>query len=193
MKKITIAFIILLIAFSANAQYKTFVFGKLEYKTECHYNKNNFVTITLNLQSLDSYPVQLIIGTQKEYDSFMKRLNLFKIKMIEWDSVCVKNGIEKIDKLIEYEVEKKEKPSIWFGKYYNSCTPLNAYARENGVSKILLHTGSISSLTNDYIKCKGGVLIFNSLQDIDEMINAFDLVNIQKYINDKNKNTELLQ
>lgn len=194
MKKVIIMLVVLLtVVGEAYSQYKTFVFGEMKYETECHYNKNDFVTVKIGLQSLDRYPIELIIGTKKEYDSFLKRLHLLKSKMIEWDSVCVKNNVEKIDKLIEYKVGKKEEPSIWFGKYYNSCAPLNAYARENGVSKIIIHTGEVSALMNKYISCKGGVIIFNSPQDIDEMINAFDLVNIQKYIEDKNSKTELLQ
>lgn len=193
MKKTLIVFILLLILGEMKAQYKTFTFGQYEYKTECHNNKNNFVTIKIGLQSLDQYSVELMIGTPKQYDSFLKRLNLLKAKMIEWDSTCAENKIEKIDKLIEFKVKKKEEPSIWFGKYYNSTPLLCAYAWENGKSKIIIHTGEVSSLMNEYITCKGGVIIFNSPQEIEEMINAFDLTSIQSYINAKNKEAELLQ
>lgn len=175
------------------AQYKTFVFGKYEYKSDCHYNRNDFITIKLDMQSLDAYPVQLMIGTEKEYNNFMRRLKFIKTKMAEWDSVCVANNIDKIDKMIEYKVGRKEEPMVWFGKYYNSSPLLCAYGRENGISKVIVHTGIVSSLTNDYIRCKGGVIIFYSPQDVDEMIKAFELANMQVYIDEKNKKVELLQ
>lgn len=193
MKRTLIILVTLLIFGEIKAQYKTFVFGDYIYKTECHYNKNDFITIKIGLQSLDQYPIELIIGTRKEYDSFFKRLNLLKTKMIEWDSTCVKNNIEKIDKLIEFKVKKKEEPSVWFGKYYNSTSLLNAYAWENGKSKIIIHTGEVCSLMNEYITCKGGVIIFNSPEEIDEMIKAFDLTAIQSYIDAKNNNLDLLK
>lgn len=184
---------LLLITNDTSAQYKVFEFGSMSYNTECHYNKNNFITITIDLQSLDSNKIQLILATEAEYSSFMKRLHLIKEKMVEWDSVCVKNDISKIDKLIEYKIGKKEQPLAWFGKYYNSCSPLNAYGRNNGVSMVVLHTGVVTSLTNKYIQCKGGVIIFNSPEDVEEMIDAFNLADIQRYIDEKNKKVELLQ
>lgn len=175
------------------AQYKTFVFGQYEYKSDCHYNRNNFVTVKLDMQSLDAHPVQLMIGTEKQYNNFMNRLELIKTKMAEWDSVCIANNIDKIDKMIDYKVGRKEEPTVWFGKYYNSSPLLCAYGRENGISKVVVHTGTVTALTNDYIKCKGGVIIFYSPQDIDEMIKAFELANMQVYIDEKNKKAELLQ
>lgn len=193
MKKGILITILLFTTIYASAQYKTFVFGDFKYDTECHYNKNNFITVTINLQSLDSQPIQLILGTEAAYSSFLKRLHLLKTKMIEWDSVCVKNGIHKVDKLIEYKIREKENPLVWFGKYYNSCSPLNAYGRDNDISKVVLHTGEVAALTNRYIRSKGGVIVFNSPQEIEEMISALDLSNMQKYIDDKDKKTELLQ
>lgn len=175
------------------AQYKTFTFGQYNYKSDCHYNKGNFITIKLDMLSLDNHPVQLVIGNEKQYNNFMSRLNFLKSKMAEWDSVCIANNIDKIDKMIEYKVGKKEEPTVWFGKFYNSSPLLCAYGRDNGVSKIVFHTGVVSALTNEYIKCKGGIIVFYSPQDITEMINAFKFTNMQAYIDEKNKKSELLQ
>lgn len=193
MRRTLITLVVLLAFGGIKAQYKTFVFGEYTYKTECHYNKNDFITIKIGMQSLDQYPIELMIGTQKEYNSFINRLNYLKVKMIEWDSTCAENNIGKIDKLIEFKVKKKEEPSVWFGKYYNSTLLLNAYARDNGKSKIIMHTGKVASLMNEYITCKGGVIIFNSPQEIDEMIKAFNLTAIKSYIDAKNNNLELLK
>jgi hypothetical protein len=56
-----------------------------------------------------------------------------------------------------------------------------------------MHTGKVASLMNEYITCKGGVIIFNSPQEIDEMIKAFNLTAIKSYIDAKNNNLELLK
>lgn len=193
MKKIILMLLISLTWSIANAQYKIFKFGEFQYKTNCYYNKGGFITINIQLQSLDSYKVEMMIGSEVEYQSFMKRLNYLKSKMIEWDSVCVKNSISDVEKLIEYKANKKEMPTIWFGRFYNDASLLCDYVRSNGSSRIIIHSGEISALTNEYIKCKGGILVFYSPQDIDAMITAFDLSCMQIYIDETNQKKNLLQ
>jgi len=194
MKRIFLLFIItFLFSLNANSQYKTFEFGLLKYNCNCYYNKGDFITIMLDLCSLDSYSVQLMIGTQKEYNSFIGQLKLIKSKMIEWDSVCSKNNIDNIDKIIEWNMSKKEMPGAWFGKYYNSVKPTCVYTRKNNKSQAIIHTGEISYLMNEYIRCKGGIIMFYSPLDVEEMINAFDITNMKEYINNKNAKDSLLK
>ena len=193
MKKIILLLLISLAGSVANAQYKTFYFGGIQYNANCFYNKKGFITIDIQLQSLDNYEVKILIGTEIEYQSFMRRLNYLKSNMIEWDSVCIKNDINDIDKLIEYQTKKKEIPTIWFGRYFNDASLISVYTRNNGKSQIIIHSGEISALTNEYIKCKGGVLVFHSPQDIEDMITAFDLSQMQNYINEINRKESLLQ
>lgn len=193
MKKLLSLLIVVFPVINTYGQYKTFNFKGYEYKTDCFYNKKDFISIKIELQSLDEYPIELYISSPGEYQSFMRRLDLLKVKMIEWDSICIKNDIGKINKLIDFKVNKNEKLSVWFGRNYNNCDPLNVYVRENDTSKIIFHTGVIRSLTNEYINSKGGIIIFYSSQEIDEMIKAFNLSNIQSYIDNKNEKLELLR
>lgn len=193
MKKIILLLLISLIGNIANAQYKTFKFGEFQYKTDCYYNKGGFITIKIQLQSLDNYKVEMMIGSEIEYQSFMRRLNYLKSKMTEWDSVCVENSMNDIEKLIEFKTKKKEMPTIWFGRYYNDALLLCDYVRNDGSSRIIIHSGEIKALTNEYIRCEGGVIIFYSPQDIDEMIKAFDLSTMQNYIDEANLKKDLLQ
>jgi hypothetical protein len=175
------------------AQYKIFDFGGLEYRADCHYNKNDFITINIRMQSLDAYDVSIMIGTKKEYVCFINMLNLLKDKMIEWDSICVKNNISTINKNIPYKYGKKEIPSILFNKYYNSSPLYMGYTRNNNISKTVLFTSEVSHLLNKYIKCTGGLIAFNSPEQIDEFINAFQMAPMTKYIDDQQNKMNLLK
>ena len=119
MKKIIIVLTILFGTFiNVNAQYKTFVFGNFTYETDCFYNKNNFVTIQIKMTSLDLNRVVMMLGTKVQYNSFMNRLILYKTKMTEWDSICIKNNISKTDKMIEFNTKNKENPIIFFNNSF---------------------------------------------------------------------------
>lgn len=191
MKKIILTLLILC-SLSAQAQYKKLIFGKFTHAIECYNNKADFVSIKIKLASLDHNEVELIIGTQKEYDSFIERLNLYKTKFAEWDSVCHANNIDKIDKLIEFRVDKKEEPLACFGRHYNRTSMLSAFSYINGASSIVLHTGEVKAMLNKYITCKGGIIVFYSVKDIENLIEAFDLDNIRKYIGERDKTLNLL-
>lgn len=194
MRKTFIILLIIAIATSAKAQYQKFTFGQFSYVADCFYNASDFITIKIKLASLDvGTEVEALIGDRVDYDGLINRLKHCKQKMIEWDSVCIKNNISRIDKLIEYSPKKKEDISVWFGKYYNSSIPLMSYDYIDGKSKIIIHTGKIEHIMNKYITCKGGVIIFYSPDDIQEMIDAFDLKKVCAYIDEKNKNASLLK
>jgi len=194
MKKIIIVLTILFGTFiNVNAQYKTFVFGNFTYETDCFYNKNNFVTIQIKMTSLDLNRVVMMLGTKVQYNSFMNRLILYKTKMTEWDSICIKNNISKTDKMIEFNTKNKENPIIFFNNSFNTPSLLSAYTWSDGVPSIIIHTGEISDLLNKYITCKGGVVIFNSPKDIQEMLDAFDLNKIYEYVNNQNKQKKFIK
>lgn len=176
-----------------NAQYYTFNFGNFKYETDCFYNKGGFVTIKIKMNSLDLHSVEMMLGTKEQYNSFINRLKLYKSKMVEWDSICLKNNISKIDKVIKFDTKSKEKPTIWFDSYFNNSDMLAGYGWTGTKSILILHTGQISHLTNDYITCKGGVVIFDSPENIQEMIDLFNLDKVSKYIDEKNKVNNLLQ
>ncbi|MBP1637320.1 MAG: hypothetical protein H6Q18_109 [Bacteroidetes bacterium] len=194
MKKYFIILIVMVISLStSNAQYKTFVFGNLSYDVDCFYNSGGFITIKIKMASLDLNQVEMMIGNRVQYDSFIDRLNYSKTKIAEWDSVCKINNITKIDKLIDFKAKSKEEPFIWFGKYYNTTSLTSTFSFNNGTSSVILHSGRIHALSNKYITCDGGMIIFYSANDIQEMIDEFNLDKIRKYIDDKNKTNELLK
>lgn len=193
MKKTILLMAFLLFAMGMDAQYKVFNFGDLKYETDCFHNAEGFSTIAIDVQSYDMYSIKIAIGSIDSYNSFINRLSEMADKFVEWDSVCIKNGISDIKKELPFTASDKEQPLIFFGENYNFGNLSSVYVRANNKSFMCLITGEVKKLTNRYITTKGGYIVFTSKKDIDDMLDSFNMDKINKYIDTQNEKNNLLK
>lgn len=188
MKKIILLLLISLAGNIANAQYKTFKFGDKKYNSHCQKLSDGTVFLSIILDGINPLKPnpQLITMSKQQRVKLVSNLKMIRNKFLEYDSICKRNNVENISRIINHEDDIDEQPIIVFdndGKYYN-VSPLHfAYVRIEGHGTMCLHSGELVDAKDESIHSDGGLIMFYSTNELDEIIQSFEEDEIMKYIN----------
>lgn len=188
MKKIMLLLLISLFGSFANAQYKTFIFGNKSYDSYCQKLSDGTICLSIILDGTNphkSSPHMMMMSKQQRV-KFVNNLKMIRSKFLEYDSICKMNNVENISRIINHKDNIDEQPIILFdnaGKYYNASPLYFAYVRKEGHGSMCLHTGELIDMKDENIRSDGGLIMFFSTDEIDEIIQSFEEDEIMKYIN----------
>lgn len=123
-----------------------------------------------------SSPVILMIDGDSELDDFVADLQTAANTYAKWDSVSVANSVTDLNK--EMSVSTRGlKTAFLYGSSWNFdySSPLSyTFKHLDEVPNLLIRTGELQSVSNEYIDSDGGIFVFSSIEEINEFIRALD-------------------
>jgi hypothetical protein len=193
MKKIIIALALSVSALGAQNAYTTYPtgFGKKTMEIKISPDAKIYIDMT----SLDdiSPTVGMVIDTFQVLD-LIECLKMARSKFAEWRAVAGKNGVRSLRKELEcnalapgYFQYGGEWQFDFLGQsriYY-----LINHDKKKGVvsHEMVLHTGKLTSSSNEFISSDGGVIVFDTPEKIDAFIAKIQPAKIRAHMNSPRK------
>ena len=134
-----------------------------------------------------------ILITEKEHDLFLSTLNEAKVKYTEWVTTAKETNVTDLLKSMIYKVEV-----VGFFKYgskWNFQYGVNLtfdFAIVNGKNLLIVRTGKLTPLSNQYMTHDGFVFVFQNEKEIDDFVNVLSVDKVKEFMN-KPKSTDLFK
>jgi hypothetical protein len=131
-----------------------------------------------------------------KYKIFIESINQAKLKYIDWIKTAKDNNVKEVTK--QMEISCKADAYFEYGDtQFQFDDPLDFEFKiigSNGILKYLLtiNTGALQSSSNEFMKVDGFALVFASVNDIDNFVNAISEQKINDYVN-KPKSKDLFK
>jgi hypothetical protein len=130
----------------------------------------------------------------KEVPEFVEFLTSIKNTFLKWKQTATENKVTELDKKIEYK-KLNYRSAFLYGKW-NFDYSVNLSARFkiiNDKHLLIIDSDALQSSSNQFIKSDGFRLVFNSAQEIDELINGLDIEKVKAFYADKNGKEDLFK
>lgn len=168
------------------------------YTVKISLEEDKTFSLYIETMSLDRlYTKGGLILEQKKYPELLKSIEKAKIKYEEWVKIAKENNVESLTKPMPY--------SSIVGSYFlygsqwhfqfvvNLSFDFVILENNNKIEYLLLvRTGELQSSSNQFITLEGLILVFRSVQEIDDFVSTISLEKIEEFAN-KPKKTEIFK
>ena len=179
-----IAFVLLTTSLRAEKVVATYMMSGMERNIEAGINDRGVLSVYIQVMGeYKSENVFVRVQGDADINKFVAQLTYCRTKFIEWEEVAKKNNITDFKK--EFDTTFPYVEIWWSGsKWYSSN-------KRNFIKPLFLVTdgkaafgegGEATHWDNQYIDQKF-YLILNSIEEIDSLINALDVTQINKVLN----------
>jgi hypothetical protein len=204
MKK-TIVLALAFLALQSNAQkdnvfnstkISEYTISEMDVKKDIFFKKSDFGNYNLYLEGFShdalSNKTGIILNKGKHLD-FLINLRKAKDKYIEWVEIAKNNNVKDMSKNMDFSIPCPF--YFYLGNNFNIDLYNEAFFEfkvktdANGNTKYLLMVSSkvLKSIDNEFIKSDGMSIIFNSTKEIDYLLNEISIEQINKLLNEPNK------
>ncbi|WP_288370319.1 hypothetical protein [uncultured Algoriphagus sp.] len=156
--------------------------------------KDNKLGLYIDLAGLDRLRETGGISiNDKSYDGFMENLQFARSKYEEWIKVAIENDVRDLTKDVELKTEVITGYFVSGGEYTFDFSVRPSFDfkildDEKGLRHLLIfRTGELESSSNRYITASDFVMVFSSLEEMDEFI---ELISKEKLNEFKNKTSD---
>ena len=195
MKKTTVLLAIVLVIISQNSNgQETFTsydntYAKKTYDIQLSLKDAEKFTLFIDAMSLDDLHEQGgLMVDEKKYQGFIDALNEAKLKYQEWEKTAKDNNVKELDK--EMLIKSKVAGYFLYGgdwhfQYIVNLTFDFKILESDGEIKYLLivRSGKMQSSSNQYMDVDGVVLVFSSVEEIQEFLDTISLQKINEFRN----------
>ena len=125
---------------------------------------------------------------------FIEFLSTIKSTFLKWKQTAIENKVAELDKKIEYK-NLHYRGAFLYGKW-NFDYSVNISARIriiNDTYLLIIDSDALQSSSNQFIKSDGFRFVFNSAQEIDELINGLDIEKVKAIYADKTSKEDLFK
>jgi hypothetical protein len=125
---------------------------------------------------------------------FVEFLSSIKETFSKWKQTAIENKVTELDKKIEYK-KLNYSGAFLYGKW-NFDYSVNISARFRIINDkylLIIDSDALQSSSNQFIKSDGFRFVFNSAQEIDELINGLDIEKVKEFYADKNGKEDLFK
>lgn len=163
------------------SEYDMSYFNK-KYDIEVGTIKNGNCSFYIYCEPKDNTKKVGFILESKNVESFCNQLNSIKQKYSEWTKTAKDNNVTSYDK--KFDVNFKSVSAFflygskWCLSYAISFKPYFKVTSD-GECLVVFNVGELTASSNRFMTVKGFMMAFNSLDEIDEFIKAFDLQKMQ--------------
>ncbi len=196
--RLTLIVIILITSLTGYSQekYATYDNTYIEktYEVQISLEANNKFTFYIDALSLDNFVDKGGFEiSSNQLKGFLTNLNQAKEKYKEWIKTAKANNVESLSKEIKIKSQKINGYFLYGGDwqfdFYVKPTFKFVILKSNEEIKYLLivSTGELQSSSNEYIDCKGFVLVFSSLDEITHFETLFSEKQINEFKRKPNK------
>jgi hypothetical protein len=190
MKKITIILALVFLALQSNAQeiYSRYTSSFINESFDLGLFKNSDSKYSLYVFGYTTERIKEKCGVffdNKEHESFLKTLKDAKQKYIEWKNIAKINDVKDVNKPMEiksfcnggffYYGGKVQLKLSFNVEYY--FVVITTEGRPSNYL-LILQTGEMKSVSNEFIKSSGANIIFSSEEEIESFINNISLEKI---------------
>lgn len=130
----------------------------------------------------------------KEVPEFIEFLSSIKDNFLKWKQTAIENKVTELDKKIEYK-NLNYRGAFLYGKW-NFDYSVNISARFRIINDkylLIIDSDALQSSSNQFIKSDGFRFVFNSTQEIDELINGLEIEKVKAFYADKNGKEDLFK
>jgi hypothetical protein len=130
----------------------------------------------------------------KEVPEFIEFLSSIKDTFLKWKQTAIENKVTELDKKIEYK-KLNYSGAFLYGKW-NFDYSVNISARFRIINDkylLIIDSDALQSGSNQFIKSDGFRFVFNSAQEIDELINGLEIEKVKTFYADKNGKEDLFK
>jgi len=130
----------------------------------------------------------------KQVPEFVEFLSSIKETFLKWKQTAIENKVIELDKKIEYK-NLNYRGAFLYGKW-NFDYSVNISARIRIINNkylLIIDSDALQSTSNQFIKSDGFRFVFNSAQEIDELINGLEIEKVKAFYADKNGKEDLFK
>jgi hypothetical protein len=130
----------------------------------------------------------------KDAPEFIAFLLSIKETFLKWKQTAIENKVTELDKKIEYK-KLNYAGAFLYGKW-NFDYSVNISARFRIINDkylLIIDSDALQSSSNQFIKSDGFRFVFNSAQEIDELINGLDIEKVKAFYADKSGKEDLFK
>jgi len=130
----------------------------------------------------------------KQVPEFVEFLSSIKETFLKWKQTAIENKVTELDKKIEYK-NLNYRGAFLYGKW-NFDYSVNISARFRIINDkylLIIDSDALQSSSNQFIKSDGFRFVFNSAQEIEELINGLDIEKVKEFYADKNGKEDLFK
>lgn len=130
----------------------------------------------------------------KEVPEFIEFLSSIKDTFLKWKQTAIENKVTELDKKIEYK-NLNYRGAFLYGKW-NFDYSVNLSARFRIINDkylLIIDSDPLQSSSNQFIKSDGFRFVFNSAQEVEELINGLDIAKVKEFYADKNGKEDLFK
>lgn len=127
----------------------------------------------------------------KKIEQFKAYLTEMKNKYVEWTETAKTNNVTELDKEIPYSNKNTYSAGFKYGSWQFdfSVTPTARFKIIDKEILLIIESQKLQSSSNRYIDSKGLVLVFSSVNEIQDLINQLDITKMNESIKkDTSKN-----
>jgi hypothetical protein len=191
-----------LISFEGHSQEKFTTYnnkygGNETYNIQISSKDKDKFTLYIDAMSLDRlHSKGGMMIDEKQHQEFLNAISESKIKYEEWVKTAKENNIKELDKsmTVKSKVSGYFLYGDWNFQYVVNLTFDFKVLESKGELKYLLiiRTGELQSSSNQFMKVDGFVLVFSSVNEIDNFTNEISTQKINEFIN-KPKSKDLFK
>lgn len=155
--------------------------GNFDYYIDCNSSDSSNRKASLMLKN-------------KDVSEFIEFLSSLKLTFVKWKQTAIENKVTELDKKIEYKNLNYGGAFIYGDWNFDYSVNISARFRIiNDKYLLIIDSDALQSSSNQFIKSDGFRFIFNSAQEIDELINGLDLEKVTAFYADKNGKEDLFK
>lgn len=125
---------------------------------------------------------------------FIAFLSSIKETFLKWKQTAIENKVTELDKKMEYK-NLNYAGAFLYGKW-NFDYSVNISARFRIINDkylLIIDSDALQSSSNQFIKSDGFRFVFNSAQEVDELINGLEIEKVKAFYADKNGKEDLFK
>lgn len=127
----------------------------------------------------------------KDVPGFINSLNELKVKFVDWSKTAEENNIRDFDKSFGIKFRPVD-TFFTYGndRYLSHSVEMNPYFKvtENSDRLAIFNSSKLTASDNRFMTVAGFILVFKSVEDIDNLINALDM---NAALKNKTRNSEI--
>jgi len=159
-----------------------------EFKIQISYEDTSQFTLWIDAMSLDKLHNKGGIKLDyKRYDEFISAINEAKDKYIEWSNVAKENNVSELEKSMS--ISPKVGGYFFYGDWnfqyiVNPSVYFKIFKKDNIIKHFLvINTGKLQSSSNQFMKVDGFVLVFSSVEEIDNFLETISRQKLNIFFN----------
>lgn len=173
-------------------------YAKRIYDIQVNFEGIDKFTLYIDAMSLDElFEKGGFMVDNKKYQGFIDALNEAKIKYQEWDQTAKANNVKDVKK--EMPIKSKVSGYFLYGRDWHFQFLVNLkfdfviMERDGEVKNMLMvKTGEMTSSSNQFMDVDGVILVFSSVEEINDFVDSISLEKINEFKN-KPKSEDLFK